>query len=87
MMTSRDVSQPKICRKSAEITKICEFLRKFRSLFDFAINSAIAESQNPGGTDLSNFYKNITGVHLETKFILGSVSASLFQLKQLRVTF
>ncbi len=46
---------------------------------------------------LSNFYKhaqkkkNITGVHLETKqmhwYILGSVSASLFQLKQLRVTF
>ncbi len=35
--------------------------------------------------------KNITGVHLETKqmhwYILGSVSASLFQLKQLWVTF
>ncbi len=35
--------------------------------------------------------KNITMVHLETKqmhrYILGSVSASLFQLKQLRVTF
>ncbi len=45
----------------------------------------------------SHFYKhaqkkkNITGVHLETKqmhwYISGSVSASLFQLKQLRVTF
>ncbi len=28
---------------------MCELLRKLRSLLDFAINSAIAESQNPGG--------------------------------------
>ncbi len=37
--------------KSA-IPKICELLRKWRSLLDFAIRSVIAESQNPGGTDL-----------------------------------
>ncbi len=47
-MTSRDAS------KSAEnlqsITKICELLRKLRRLLDFAINSMIAELQNPGGT-------------------------------------
>ncbi len=31
---------------------MCEFLPKLRSLHDFAINSATAESQNPGGTDI-----------------------------------
>ncbi len=37
--------------KSAAIPKMCELLRNLRSLLDLAINSAIAESQNPGGTD------------------------------------
>ncbi len=41
---SQDVSEPKICRKCAAIRNICEFLRKLRSLLDFAINSAIAKS-------------------------------------------
>ncbi len=49
-MTSQDASKPKICGKSVAIPKICDLLRKLRSLLDFAINSAIAESQNPGGT-------------------------------------
>ncbi len=50
VMTSRDAFKPKICEKFAAITNICKPLRKLRSLLDFAINSAIAESQNPGGT-------------------------------------
>ncbi len=50
----RDASKPKICGKSAAITKICKLLRKLRSLLDIAINSAIAESQNPGGTGSQN---------------------------------
>ncbi len=37
--------------KSAAIPKMWELLRHLRSLLDLAINSAIAESQNPGGTD------------------------------------
>ncbi len=49
-MTSRDASKPKICGKFAAITKICELLRKLWCLLGFAINSAIAELQNPGGT-------------------------------------
>ncbi len=46
-MMSRDTSKPKICGRFAAITKICELLQKMRSLLDFVINSAIAESQNP----------------------------------------
>ncbi len=42
---------PKICEKLAAIMKICKLLRKLRILLDFAINSAIAESENPGGTN------------------------------------
>ncbi len=50
-MVSQDASKPQIGGKSAAIMKICELLRKLQSLLDFAINSAIAESQNSGGTD------------------------------------
>ncbi len=50
-MTSRDASKANICGKFVPITKNVELLRKLRSLLDFAINSAIAELQNPGGTD------------------------------------
>ncbi len=53
-MMSQDASKHKICVKFAAIMNICEFLRKLRSLLDFAINSAIAESQNPGGTDMTS---------------------------------
>ncbi len=59
-MMSQDVSKP----------KICELLRKLRSLLDFAINSAIAELQNPGGTDTNekckitvNQMRNVKSAH------------------------
>ncbi len=49
VMTSPDTSKPKICGQFVAITKICELWQNLRSLLELEINSAIAESQNPGG--------------------------------------
>ncbi len=61
-MTSPDMSKPKICRQFVAITKICELWQNLRSLLELAINSAIAESQNPGGTSLMNRHSETISV-------------------------